>query len=142
MDCLKSVSGVADARMVTAMCGNGVEFWVKVRGAGVHRCHGFRSGVHQTRLLPEVITDTDAVRWSGNRNNVEAFGLGVWLPPRCCPLLRRFDKSLTISTLKATLQCKLKLFKGLVLENKPFWRLHPIIHLDWDSYAASPPQAC
>jgi hypothetical protein len=44
---------------------------------------------------------------------------------------RRFGKSLTLSTLKAVFQGKRNLFKGLVLESKPYdWKEYPVIHID------------
>ncbi|MBN2643203.1 MAG: ATP-binding protein [Victivallales bacterium] len=45
---------------------------------------------------------------------------------------RRFGKSLALSTLKAVFQGKKALFKGLVLESKPYdWKVYPVIHLDF-----------
>jgi hypothetical protein len=53
---------------------------------------------------------------------------------------RRFGKSLTLSTLKAVFQNKKQLFKGLVLEHKPYdWQEYPIIHLDMGN---SPSSSC
>ena len=49
--------------------------------------------------------------------------------------LRRFGKSLLISTLKAIFEGKKKLFKGLALYDKPYkWKKYPIIHLSFADY--------
>ncbi|TYT74033.1 ATP-binding protein [Desulfobotulus mexicanus] len=45
---------------------------------------------------------------------------------------RRFGKSLMLSTLKEIFKGEKKLFKGLWIENKIDWNIHPVIHLDFN----------
>ena len=50
---------------------------------------------------------------------------------------RRFGKSLTISTLKAVVEGKKELFKGLAIYDKPYdWKTYPIIHLSFADFTS------
>ena len=48
---------------------------------------------------------------------------------------RRFGKSLLISTLKAVLQGRKELFRGLAIYDRPYdWKAYPVVHLSFGDY--------
>ncbi len=73
--CLKAASGVEGASLVTAMCGNGVEFGIKTSGRG-ERWHVAPAPSFKGRCFKPEWSDADAAPWLGDSSNVEAFGLG------------------------------------------------------------------
>ncbi len=72
---LKSAGGVPGATLVTAMCGNGAEFGVKVSGQGERWFTAPAPTFSGFYFSPEY-SDADAAPWLGDSSNVEAWGLG------------------------------------------------------------------
>ncbi len=72
---LKSAAGVPGSTLVTAMCGNGVEFGIKVSGTG-ERWHTAPAPAFHGRYFSPEHGDGDAAPWLGDSSNVEAWGLG------------------------------------------------------------------
>ncbi|MBS1371776.1 MAG: DUF1116 domain-containing protein [Lentisphaeria bacterium] len=72
---LKSAAGVPGSTLVTAMCGNGVEFGVKVSGRG-DSWHTAPAPAFSGYYFSAEHSDADAAPWLGDSGNVEAWGLG------------------------------------------------------------------
>lgn len=72
---LKSAANVPGATMVTAMCGNGYEFGIKVSGRG-ERWHVAPAPTFQGRCFNPADSLADAAPWLGDSSNVEGWGLG------------------------------------------------------------------
>ncbi|MEI3039872.1 MAG: DUF1116 domain-containing protein [Victivallales bacterium] len=72
---LKSASGIPGATMVTAMCGNGYEFGIKISGRG-EQWHTAPAPTFQGRCFNPSDSLDDAAPWLGDSSNVEAWGLG------------------------------------------------------------------
>ena len=72
---LKSASGVAGANLVTAMCGNGYEFGIKISGTG-ERWYTAPAPTFSGRCFSPLDSLADAAPWLGDSSNVEAWGLG------------------------------------------------------------------
>lgn len=73
--CLKAAAGIEYSNMVTAMCGNGVEFGIKISALGEKWFTAPAPGFTGRYFSPEH-TDADAAPWLGDSSNVEAYGLG------------------------------------------------------------------
>ncbi len=72
---LKSAANVDGATMVTAMCGNGYEFGIKVSGRG-EKWHVAPAPTFQGRTFNPADSLDDAAPWLGDSSNVEGWGLG------------------------------------------------------------------
>ena len=72
---LKSAANVPGATLVTAMCGNGVEFGIKTSGTGERWFTAPAPTFHGRYFSPEF-GDADSSPWLGDSSNVEAWGLG------------------------------------------------------------------
>lgn len=72
---LKSAANVPGSGLVTAMCGNGVEFGIKTSGTGERWFTAPAPSFHGHYWSPEW-TDADSSPWLGDSSNVEAWGLG------------------------------------------------------------------
>ena len=72
---LKSAANVPGSTLVTAMCGNGHEFGIKLSGSGERWYTAPAPAFHGLYWSPEL-TDADSSPWLGDSSNVEAWGLG------------------------------------------------------------------
>ncbi len=72
---LKSAANVPDSTLVTAMCGNGVEFGIKVSGTG-EKWYTAPAPTFSGHYFSSEHCDADAAPWLGDSSNVEAWGLG------------------------------------------------------------------
>ena len=72
---LKSAANVEGSTLVTAMCGNGYEFGIKISGTGEKWYKAPAPAFHGRYWSPEY-TDADSSPWLGDSSNVEAWGLG------------------------------------------------------------------
>lgn len=72
---LKSAANVPGATLITAMCGNGYEFGIKISGRG-ERWHVAPAPAFQGRCFNPADSLSDAAPWLGDSSNVEAWGLG------------------------------------------------------------------
>lgn len=72
---LKAAAGVEGSRLVTALCGNGHEFGIKLSGTGERWYKAPAPTFHGRYWRPEY-TDADSSPWLGDSSNVEAWGFG------------------------------------------------------------------
>ena len=72
---LKAAAGVPGSSLVTAMCGNGHEFGIKLSGTGETWFTAPAPTFHGKYWKPEY-TDADSSPWLGDSSNVEAWGFG------------------------------------------------------------------
>lgn len=72
---LKSAANVPGSTLVTAMCGNGYEFGIKLSGSGEKWFTAPAPTFHGHYWSSEW-TDADSSPWLGDSSNVEAWGLG------------------------------------------------------------------
>ncbi len=72
---LKSASGVAGATLVTAMCGNGVEFGIKTSGTG-EQWFTAPAPVFNGHYFSPENGPAESSPWLGDSSNVEAWGVG------------------------------------------------------------------
>ena len=72
---LKSASDVAGSTLVTAMCGNGYEFGIKISGSG-GKWYVAPAPTFRGRYFSPEYSDADSSPWLGDSSNVEAWGLG------------------------------------------------------------------
>lgn len=90
---LKSAAGVPGATLVTAMCGNGYEFGIKISGTGETWYKAPAPGFHGHYWSSEY-TDADSSPWLGDSSNVEAWGLGGMAAAASPALLSERSESL------------------------------------------------
>lgn len=84
---LKSASGIAGSTLVTAMCGNGCEFGIKISGRG-ERWFTAPAPTFSGRCFSPTDSLADAAPWLGDSSNVEAWGLGGMAAAASPSLLR------------------------------------------------------
>ncbi len=89
---LKSASGIAGSTLVTAMCGNGYEFGIKISGSG-EEWFTAPAPTFSGRCFSPSDSLADAAPWLGDSSNVEAWGLGGMAAAASPALLRDRSES-------------------------------------------------
>lgn len=89
---LKSASGVPGSTLVTAMCGNGCEFGIKISSSG-ERWFTAPAPTFHGRCFSPSDSLRDAAPWLGDSSNVEAWGLGGMAAAAAPALLRERGQS-------------------------------------------------
>ncbi len=120
--CLKSATGIEYSNMVTAMCGNGVEFGVKISSFGEEWFTAPAPGF-TGRYFSQEHSDKDAAPWLGDSSNVEAYGLGGMVSAAAPVLLAQRGADCT-QAIRQTLQ-----MVDICLGNLP-WHKSALHHSD------------
>lgn len=90
---LKSAANIPGSTLVTAMCGNGHEFGIKLSGTGETWYTAPAPTFHGKYWKPEY-TDADSSPWLGDSSNVEAWGFGGMAAAASPVLLANRDETL------------------------------------------------
>ena len=90
---LKSAANVPGSTLVTAMCGNGHEFGIKLSGTGEKWYTAPAPTFYGKYWKPEY-TDADSSPWLGDSSNVEAWGFGGMAAAASPVLLANRDETL------------------------------------------------
>ncbi len=90
---LKSAANVPGSTLVTALCGNGHEFGIKISGTG-ERWYKAPAPTFSGKYWKPEYTDADSSPWLGDSSNVEAWGLGGLAAAAAPALMQMRDETL------------------------------------------------